>query len=228
MKHRNCHLLVGYWNRLRKGREVPDQTEIDPRAIKRLLSSIFILDATDPFRPVYRLAGTALCDRYGAELKGTSYLARWEDQSRNGLTLLLQQCVAARQPICISSVAASAEYGMVELETVLAPIRFGGAVPSRFIGMTQLIGSEIALGGRPIAFERLVSSEFIHEGGPDSSSIDQEPRPPNFRSMQQRAPHLQLVVSRDKPATLHFETEEMMRIIEALEIVPPPRTNFLR
>src|SRR5204862_6527038 len=139
-------------------------------------------------------------DRDGAELTGTSYLARWDDESRNGLTLLLQQCVADSQAICNSSVAASAEYGRVEPETALATIRFGGAVPSRFIGMTQLIGSEIALGGRPIAFERLVSSEFIHEGGPDSSSIDQEARPPNFRSMQQRAPHLQLVVSRDNPA----------------------------
>ena len=38
MKHKNSHLLVGYWSRLRKGREVPDQTDIDPRAIKRLLS----------------------------------------------------------------------------------------------------------------------------------------------------------------------------------------------
>ena len=44
MKHKNSHLLVGYWSRLRKGREVPDQTDIDPRAIKRLLSYTFILD----------------------------------------------------------------------------------------------------------------------------------------------------------------------------------------
>ena len=44
MKHKNSHLLVGYWSRLRSGREVPDQTDIDPRAIKRLLSYTFILD----------------------------------------------------------------------------------------------------------------------------------------------------------------------------------------
>ena len=62
MKHKNSHLLVGYWSRLRKGREVPDQTDIDPRAIKRLLSYTFILDYANPARPVYRLAGTALCD----------------------------------------------------------------------------------------------------------------------------------------------------------------------
>src|SRR6202012_5424443 len=69
MKHRNSHLLVGYWSRLRKGRAVPDQTDIDPRAIKRMLSYIFILDASDITRPTYRLAGTSLCDRFGCELK---------------------------------------------------------------------------------------------------------------------------------------------------------------
>src|SRR6185437_13452484 len=54
MKHKNSHLLVGYWSRLRKGRAVPDQTDIDPRAIKRMLSQVFILDVQNPQRPIYR------------------------------------------------------------------------------------------------------------------------------------------------------------------------------
>src|ERR1700744_4944560 len=81
MKHKNSHLLVGYWSRLRKGRDVPDQTDIDPRAVKRMLSYAFILDCENPGRPVYRLAGTALCERFGFELKGTGFLAHWESQS---------------------------------------------------------------------------------------------------------------------------------------------------
>ena len=54
MKHKNSHLLVGYWSRIRKGRDVPDQTDIDPRAIKRMLPYVFILDVEDPSRPIYR------------------------------------------------------------------------------------------------------------------------------------------------------------------------------
>jgi len=68
MKHKNSHLLVGYWSRLRRGRAVPFQGDIDPRDIKRLLSYVFILDCENPARPVYRLAGTALCERFGFEL----------------------------------------------------------------------------------------------------------------------------------------------------------------
>src|SRR6185503_20326895 len=122
MKHRNSHLLVGYWSRLRKGRDVPDQTDIDPRAIKRILSHVFILEASDTGRPLYRLAGTSHCDRYGAELKGANFLSRWEAHSRSALSLLLKQSFANNQPVCISSLAASEECGMVEVETVLAPL----------------------------------------------------------------------------------------------------------
>ena len=125
MKHKNSHLLVGYWSRLRKGRAVPDQTDIDPRAIKRMLPYVFILDAENPARPIYRLAGTALCERFGFELKGTGFLAHWEAQSGAALASLLQQALKLRQPVCLSSIGASADCGMVELETVLAPVTFG-------------------------------------------------------------------------------------------------------
>lgn len=221
MKHRNSHLLVGYWSRLRKGRDVPDQTDIDPRAIKRILSHVFILEASDTRRPLYRLAGTSHCDRYGAEMKGTSFLARWEGQSRSALSLLLQQSFANKQPVCISSMAASEECGTVEVETVLAPLTFGGSFPTRFIGMMQVLGDPSALMGQPIAFERLVSSQFVRETDPVSATDVLPPSPPALR-MHPKAPHLRLVISRDKPA-MHREVDSMIqKIMEALEIAPTP------
>src|SRR6202012_5590854 len=88
MKHKNSHLLVGYWSRLRRGRAVPDQTDIDPRQLKRMLSQVFILDVENAARPIYRLAGTGLCERFGFELKGTGFLAHWEAQSAQALSSL--------------------------------------------------------------------------------------------------------------------------------------------
>ena len=61
MKHKNSHLLVGYWSRLRKGRDVPDQTDIDPRAIKRLLSYTFILDCENPGPPAFTVLPAPRC-----------------------------------------------------------------------------------------------------------------------------------------------------------------------
>ena len=115
MKHKNSHLLVGYWSRLRKGRDVPDQTDIDPRAIKRLLSYTFILDCENPARPLYRLAGTGLCERFGFELKGTSFLGHWESQSSLALSPLLftpnvTAALVAAAPIGLMGGVASAAY----------------------------------------------------------------------------------------------------------------------
>jgi hypothetical protein len=221
MKHRNSHLLVGYWSRLRKGRDVPDQTDIDPRAIKRILSYVFILEASDSGRPLYRLAGTSHCDRYGAELKGTSFLSRWEAQSRNALALLLRQSLATNQPVCISSLAASDDCGMIEVETVLAPLTFGGNSATRFIGLSQILGDTSSLLGRPITFERLVGSQLVRETEP-LPPPDVLPPPPAIRT-HARAPHLRLVVSREKPAVANCEMDAMMkRIVDALEIVSTP------
>src|SRR5579863_9144536 len=150
MKHKNSHLLVGYWSRLRTGRDVPTQSVIDPRAIKRLLSYVFILDCENPARPIYRLAGTGLCERFGFELKGTSFLAHWEAQSGLSLASLLRQALKAGQPLCLSSIAATADNGMVELETILTPVSLNGGAPTRFFGLVQMLSDPAPLLGRSI------------------------------------------------------------------------------
>lgn len=219
MKHKNSHLLVGYWSRLRKGRDVPDQTDIDPRAIKRLLSYTFILDCETPARPVYRLAGTALCERFGFELKGTSFLGHWESQSGMALASLLRQSLALCQPVCLSSVAATADNGMVELETILTPVSFNGAAPTRFFGMVQMLSDPTPLLGRSIAYERLVGSQLIQEDEPFSGQDHDQnqpppppPPPPSLRA-HPKAPYLRLVSSQDSPAFLHFGSGDLLQKI---------------
>jgi hypothetical protein len=220
MKDRNSHLLVGYWSRLRKGRHAPDQTDIDPRAIKRILPYVFILEASDAARPLYRLAGTSHCDRYGVELKGANFLAHWETASRDTLTLLLKRSLASSQPVCLFSFASCEERGVVEIETVLAPLTFGGSRSTRFLGFSHVLGDPTPLLGRPIVFERLTGSEFVRETAPMLPPDLLPPPAPPVAKPQSKPAHLRLVVSRDKPAMGHFEMDEMMkRMTEALEIV---------
>jgi hypothetical protein len=214
MKHKNSHLLVGYWSRLRNGRDVPAQTDIDPRAIKRMLSHVFILDVINPARPIYRLAGTGLCERFGMELKGTGFLAHWEGQSGLALNSLLKQALKSRQPVCLSSIGATADCGMVELETILAPISFDGGEPVRFVGLTQVLSDMALLGGRPIAFQRLVASQLVREDEPLSPMALPPPPPPvqiQRNHSHPRAPHLRLVVSQERPEQVNVDSNETLR-----------------
>ena len=211
MKHRNSHLLVGYWSRIRRDRRVPDQTDIDPRAIKRMLSNVFILDARDVTFPVYRLAGTALCERFALELKGINFLTLWEARAKETLGLLLGQSLAGSMPICLSAMGETAQRTMIEMETVMAPLGFRSTGPQRFLGMTQFLGDCSQLGSWPIALQRLMGSKMIRESDPAGMDLDPPP-PPSFesRAAKGRAPHLRLVVSRDTPP-LHCELDKGMR-----------------
>ena len=139
MEHVNSEFLVDYWSRLRKGRTVPEQSEIDPRVIKHFLPSVFILDASNPSFPTYRLAGTALCKRVGFELKGTNFLAQWDAHSFETLASLLRRSLRLRRPVCLRSVGAVSEEGVLELETLLAPISAHGGEPTRFVGVSQIL-----------------------------------------------------------------------------------------
>ena len=200
MKHRNSHLLVGYWSRIRRGREVPDQTDIDPRAIKRLLSYSFILDCENPTRPVYRLGGTALCERFGFEMKGTGFLAHWDARSALSLAGLLRQSLKARKPLCLSSVAVTAGHEATELETILTPVSFNGGEARRFFGLVQILSDPTPLIGRTIAYEKLVASRLVEEDEPMlETPAPAQPTRVVLRS-HPRAPYLGLVVSEDKPA----------------------------
>jgi hypothetical protein len=222
MKHRNSHLLVGYWSRLRQDGAVPDQTDIDPRALKRVLPYVFILEATDPTRPLYRLAGTSHCDSHGRELKGTNFLDRWESRSRDALTTLLRQSLMTSQPVCIASLVGVEDGGMFEVETVLAPLTFGGSAPARFIGISQLLGDHAALCGKAVTFERLASSHLVQESS-EPPTADLPPPPPGPTRTFRRASHLRLVVSRDKAPVLSAAQDPMIqRLMEALEIAPLP------
>jgi hypothetical protein len=213
MKHKNSHLLVGYWSRLRDGRDVPDQTDIDPRQIKRLLSYTFILDCENASRPVYRLAGTALCERFGFELKGTGFLAHWESQSGLALPSLLRQALKQRQPVCLSSIAATADNGIVELETILTPVSFNGGEPRRFFGLVQMLSDPTPLLGHAIAYERLIASQLIQEDEPLPDCDENLPPPPPSMILRAhpKAPYLRLVVNQDHPGLSAFGAGDLLQ-----------------
>lgn len=199
MKHRNSHFAVGYWSRIRGVSRIPDQADIDPKALKRLLPYVFLLDARHDGSFTYRLAGTALCERFGVELRDHNFLSHWDRESRVALANALRQSLRTRTPLCLTSIGATEDCAMVEIETVLMPITFGGHEPERFLAVAHTLGDVHALAGRPIAFERLVASDFVQEGDAEGTP----PSPPNGPNSgwtgHPRAPHLQLVSSRDKP-----------------------------
>jgi hypothetical protein len=63
--------LHAYWSGKRRGRRMPARPDIDPVEVPRLLSNLMLVSvAGDPPRFGFRLVGTEIVARYGAELTG--------------------------------------------------------------------------------------------------------------------------------------------------------------
>jgi hypothetical protein len=220
MKHRNSHFAVGYWSRIRGSRAAPDQADIDPKALKRLLPFVFLLDARSLSNLTFRLAGTTLCERYGGELRGRNYLGHWDQDSRAKLSELLRQALRERIPACLTSVGSTEDCRMVEIETVLMPVTFGSDEPERFLGVAQILTDVAPLAGRHISFERLVSAKLVREDE-KLIAVDPPSMPPppahNHRG-HPRAPYLRLVASRCDAASdpLHFDAKATFEEVLAL------------
>ena len=110
---------------------------------------------------------------------------------------------------------------MVELETVLCPVSFNGGEPTRFIGLIQVLSDQTALNGKPIAFQRLAASQLVREDDPLPSydNLPPPPPPPNALTALRshpKAPHLRLVVSQSRPATVHFSDAAALDLIRTL------------
>lgn len=160
MEHINSDLMLGYWNSLRKGRIAPNQSDIEPRAIRKVLPTVFILDASVPSHPTYRLAGTQLCAWFGSELKGKNFLAHWDANASETLAWLLHRGMTLHLPLCIHSLCSCGSDHTVKLETTLAPIGAGASEPTRFIGLAQRLGAEMEISEMNFAFQQLSSAHL--------------------------------------------------------------------
>lgn len=160
MEHINSDLMLWYWNSLRKGRIAPNQSDIEPRAIRKVLPTVFILDASVPSHPTYRLAGTQLCAWFGSELKGKNFLAHWDANASETLAWLLHRGMTLHLPLCIHSLCSCGNDHPVKLETTLAPIGAGASEPTRFIGLAQRLGAELEISEMNFAFQQLSSAQL--------------------------------------------------------------------
>jgi hypothetical protein len=158
MKHAASQELYAYWLKLRGRRPAPERAEIEPAAIRQVLSEAFILSLDRKSGYPFRLAGTRVCALFGHELKGKSFVGLWSEASRAAVADLLA-IVADEWVGTVAGVTAENGNGeMVELELVLLPL--GSTRPSlaRTIGvlapltMPQWIGANpigpMTLGGR--------------------------------------------------------------------------------
>jgi hypothetical protein len=161
MQQRTLQTLFAYWDGVRAGRMAPRRLEIEPARIAQILSETFMLECGDgDFR--YRLAGSRLCDLFGYELRGTSFLAGWADED---LTRVERQMTAVCSEGAVAHMAIEASLDArhrVELEVILLPLLHAGNRVGRVIGAMSAISQPHWLDKGRLSGRRLLRHELIH------------------------------------------------------------------
>ncbi|MFV0408286.1 MAG: PAS domain-containing protein [Paracoccus sp. (in: a-proteobacteria)] len=82
--------LRSYWDSLRRGRAVPDRTDVEPGGIRSALDYAFILERIAPGAARFRLAGRHLVDLMGMEVRGMPVCSLLQSGSRGRLSDVLE------------------------------------------------------------------------------------------------------------------------------------------
>jgi len=162
MKHAVSRDLYAYWEDRRGIRRAPERADIEPGAIRHVLSDSFILaagSATADFP--FRLAGTRVCALFGRELKGESFVDLWDTASRRTITDLLAILVDETVGTVAGVTAHSAAGDPMELELLLLPLDARRPALARAIGTLAPLLPLLGLGASPIGALSLGSRRHI-------------------------------------------------------------------
>jgi hypothetical protein len=160
MKQTTIQTLFAYWDGKRAGRLAPRRLEIEPARIAAILSETFMLEC-DGSDYRYRLAGSRLCELFGYELRGTSFLAGWPP----GDLALIERLMSA---VCSEGVVAHLvmEAGIdarhrIELEVLLLPLLHVDDTIGRVIGAMSSTSQSHWLDKGRLSSRRLLRHELV-------------------------------------------------------------------
>jgi hypothetical protein len=162
MKHTTTREVFAYWDNCRGDRPAPERSDIEPGAIRGVLSDTFILTFDRKAGYPFRLAGTRLCAVMGGELKGEPFADLWSKDSATLLDELLKT-IAEETVGLVASVTGTTEDGKtLDLELLLLPLGHRGKMPARLLGALSPLRPPYWAGVKPVL--ELSLSHYRHLG----------------------------------------------------------------
>ena len=173
MIHSEIRALYNYWERLRAGRPCPYRAEVDPRDMEGDARHLFVLEDLGQGNLRFRLAGTALIDAFGYELRGMSARSVMEGQARESFVALIAETLAEPG---VGYARLFAPDGVTVWEMVLLPLRGNFGQINRLIGCLHPVsGRTPEAGDVPLRFTIDAMSIRPVDAGPDTVQGDAMP-----------------------------------------------------
>ncbi len=150
MKHAASRELHAYWEERRGKRPAPERADIEPGAIRHVLSDAFILALDGAAGHPFRLAGTRVCALFNRELKGEPFIGLWAAASQPIMSDLLAILIDERVGTVAGVTAQSADGEPIDLELLLLPLAASRPSLARSIGILAPLKAPSWLGAKPL------------------------------------------------------------------------------
>lgn len=168
MKHAASRELYAYWEERRGTRPAPERADIEPGAIRGVLSDAFILGLDNVGNYPIRLAGTRVCALFGREIKVESFLDLWTPACRRVVADLLAILADEYVGTVAGVTAQSAAGETIDLELLFLPLGTRRPSTARAIGVLAPLTVPSWLGAIPIGALTLGNRRHI---GPASERL---------------------------------------------------------
>jgi hypothetical protein len=134
--------LFAYWASLREGGRLPARRQLDPRAFKRQLPTVSLIDVTENRRFRLRLAGTGLYPVYGREITGKALEEVYAPEAASYWRRELEKVVDERRP-CVGVHSLSWRGAShVSLLWIRLPLASDGRRVDMILGYDAVIGAK--------------------------------------------------------------------------------------
>jgi len=121
LKHPTSVALREHWEACCRGPDLPEGSALQLQTLGAAVTDAFTIEA--PIRDgVYGFCGSALALRYGRDLAGESFLARWSAEDRTVLDRHLCAMASGGAGIVLGLTAETAAGGFTSFEALLLPV----------------------------------------------------------------------------------------------------------
>jgi hypothetical protein len=163
MRHKTSIEIFTYWDHIRGLHDAPLRSQVEPAAVRHVLSDLFILEATPSDRPRFRLAGTKICSIFGRELREEDFSALWAGSQPDDPVKIANGVMAHAVPALINATGYSITGRHLAFEMVLMPLRSSreGESCDRLLGSLAPALNPAWFGAEPLEFLALDRSRIL-------------------------------------------------------------------
>ncbi|MBN8951972.1 MAG: PAS domain-containing protein [Rhizobium sp. 60-20] len=184
MRQKTSIDIFTYWEHIRGNADAPMRNLIQPSAVSHILPELFILENTVDDNPRFRLAGTAICNLMGREIRGENFAALWAGSQQDDPVRIAAGVMTHVVPASVHATGYCISGRSMTFEMILLPVRTASDRCDRLLGCLTPGAQTTWLDNERLEFLALDRSRLLYERPTRLAETPPHPDPTDLLPLQ--------------------------------------------